>query len=200
MARSKCFCSTLLVSFSRPFNGQAEPIAADTTAITDFEHWQDNVRKPALDILTCQFLSPSEIIMEAMLTRERCLQLSWTTRKRYQIRRACRRRLQGILPPLKLPRKSIRAPFPPNHADPARRDCRPEALAKRSCLTCSRDPARPFMVEEREWDNHLRTRSHRMALKRAARADERQKYLEQRAARSAVATEEGQEEAGPPLS
>lgn len=53
------------------------------------------------------------------------------------------------------------------------------------------------MVEERDWDNHLRTRSHRMALKRAARALERQKYLEQRAAGFADATD-GKEEAGPP--
>jgi hypothetical protein len=37
-----------------------------------------------------------------------------------------------------------------------------------------------------------------MALKRAARADERQKYLEQRAAGLADATDEKQEEAGPP--
>lgn len=54
------------------------------------------------------------------------------------------------------------------------------------------------MVEERDWDTHLRTRSHRMALKRAARADERQKYLEQRAVGASDATDGKQKAAGLP--
>ncbi|GAA5976534.1 hypothetical protein JCM10908_005534 [Rhodotorula pacifica] len=79
----------------------------------------------------------------------------------------------------------------------APRAAAPEALAKRSCALCSRDPAQPFMVEERDWNNHLKTRSHRMALKRAARGEERKKYLEQRVAGSASASVY-EEEAGSP--
>ncbi|POY72537.1 hypothetical protein BMF94_4363 [Rhodotorula taiwanensis] len=65
----------------------------------------------------------------------------------------------------------LRAPEPVN----------PDALAKRACPACSSDPSQPFMVEERDWESHLRTRSHRMSLKRAARAAERDHYLAQRA-------------------
>ncbi|KWU44068.1 tRNA dimethylallyltransferase [Rhodotorula sp. JG-1b] len=117
-------------------NGEVEVFLLDAS---NLEHWQDNVRKPALDILT-SFLDDS----------------------------------QALPDPENLSETAARHLAAPQAAAP-------EALAKRSCLTCSRDPTRPFMVEERDWDNHLRTRSHRMALKRAARADERQKYLEQRA-------------------
>ncbi|TKA57427.1 hypothetical protein B0A53_00656 [Rhodotorula sp. CCFEE 5036] len=133
-------------------NGEVEVFLLDAS---DLEHWQDNVRKPALDILT-SFLDDSQALPDPESLSETAA-------------------------------KHLAAP----------QAAAPDALAKRSCLICSGDPARPFMVEERDWDNHLRTRSHRMALKRAARALERQKYLEQRAAGFADATD-GKEEAGPP--
>ncbi|GAA6052700.1 hypothetical protein JCM3770_007181 [Rhodotorula araucariae] len=37
------------------------------------------------------------------------------------------------------------------------------SLTKRSCPTCTHDLARPFMVEERQWDAHLLTKAHKMA-------------------------------------
>lgn len=65
---------------------------------------------------------------------------------------------------------------------------RPEALTKRPCPVCTANPAQPFLVEERDWDSHLRTRTHRSALKRNARAEERRRYLEQRDATAVAAT------------
>ncbi|BGP54227.1 hypothetical protein JCM8202_001360 [Rhodotorula sphaerocarpa] len=62
----------------------------------------------------------------------------------------------------------------------------PEALKKRPCPVCTANPAQPFLVEERDWDSHLRTRTHRSALKRNARAEERRRYLEQRDATAAA--------------
>ncbi|GAA5851464.1 hypothetical protein JCM9279_001075 [Rhodotorula babjevae] len=38
--------------------------------------------------------------------------------------------------------------------------------AKRACPTCTRDPARPFLVEERQWDAHLGSKTHRVAARR----------------------------------
>ncbi|GAA5932151.1 tRNA dimethylallyltransferase [Sporobolomyces koalae] len=37
-----------------------------------------------------------------------------------------------------------------------------KAKSKRACGTCTRDPARPFMVEERQWAAHIKTKSHRV--------------------------------------
>ncbi|BGP38488.1 tRNA dimethylallyltransferase, mitochondrial [Rhodotorula kratochvilovae] len=45
--------------------------------------------------------------------------------------------------------------------------------AKRSCPTCTRDPQRPFMVEERQWDAHLQTKAHRMAGRKRERRGRR---------------------------
>ncbi|GAA5910294.1 hypothetical protein JCM8208_003499 [Rhodotorula glutinis] len=38
--------------------------------------------------------------------------------------------------------------------------------AKRPCPTCTRDPARPFLVEERQWDAHLGSKTHRVAARK----------------------------------
>ncbi|GAA5879550.1 hypothetical protein JCM16303_003248 [Sporobolomyces ruberrimus] len=37
-----------------------------------------------------------------------------------------------------------------------------QAKSKRACETCTRDEARPFMVEERQWAAHIKTKAHRV--------------------------------------
>ncbi|GAA5949266.1 hypothetical protein JCM3765_003349 [Sporobolomyces pararoseus] len=37
-----------------------------------------------------------------------------------------------------------------------------QAKLKRACDTCTRDLSKPFMVEERQWSSHIKTKSHRM--------------------------------------
>ncbi|GEM07058.1 tRNA dimethylallyltransferase [Rhodotorula toruloides] len=55
----------------------------------------------------------------------------------------------------------------------------PSARIKRPCLVCTRGPGQPFLVEERLWDEHVKTRTHRMALRRQSKAE--WKDLRQRA-------------------
>ncbi|GAA5866194.1 hypothetical protein JCM1840_005107 [Sporobolomyces johnsonii] len=38
----------------------------------------------------------------------------------------------------------------------------PSAHAKRACEMCTREPDRPFMVEERQWAGHIKTKAHRI--------------------------------------
>ncbi|KAJ8295762.1 tRNA dimethylallyltransferase [Rhodotorula toruloides] len=44
------------------------------------------------------------------------------------------------------------------------------ARVKRPCPVCTHDLGQPFLVEERLWDEHVKTRTHRMALRRQNKA------------------------------
>ncbi|GAA6000231.1 hypothetical protein JCM10207_007917 [Rhodosporidiobolus poonsookiae] len=50
----------------------------------------------------------------------------------------------------------------------------PTAHVKRACKVCTRDPLRPTMVEERQWDAHVQTRAHRIALSKQKKGAERE--------------------------
>ncbi|GAA5905356.1 tRNA dimethylallyltransferase [Sporobolomyces salmoneus] len=41
-----------------------------------------------------------------------------------------------------------------------------QAKSKRACETCTRDPLKPFTVEERQWSAHIKTKSHRIQAQR----------------------------------
>ncbi|KAL7340048.1 tRNA dimethylallyltransferase [Rhodotorula toruloides] len=62
------------------------------------------------------------------------------------------------------------------------------ARIKRPCLVCTRDPGQPFLVEERLWDEHVKTRTHRMALRRQNKAQWKGQRREQET-REAAAVE-----------
>ncbi|GAA5974200.1 hypothetical protein JCM11641_003322 [Rhodosporidiobolus odoratus] len=65
----------------------------------------------------------------------------------------------------------------------------PAAHLKRACPTCTRDPNRPLMVEERQWEGHLKTKAHRIAVQKQKKAVEKE-------ARRAAASRQGREEDG----
>ncbi|GAA5855921.1 hypothetical protein JCM8547_000417 [Rhodosporidiobolus lusitaniae] len=66
------------------------------------------------------------------------------------------------------------------------------AHSKRACETCTRDPSRPTMVEESQWDAHLRTKGHRIAVQKRKKAEEKAARREEQA-RAANAEQDGVE-------
>ena len=44
-----------------------------------------------------------------------------------------------------------------------------EARRKRTCIVCSIDPDKPVMIDESDWDVHVRTRSHKRLIGREER-------------------------------
>ncbi|KAM0754775.1 tRNA isopentenyltransferase [Meredithblackwellia eburnea MCA 4105] len=60
-------------------------------------------------------------------------------------------------------------------------------IKKIACESCSEDPSRPFLVEERGWDAHLISKTHRARLRRATPLEERIPYLKEKAERDKVA-------------
>ncbi|KAI4522524.1 hypothetical protein K525DRAFT_198593 [Schizophyllum commune Loenen D] len=44
-----------------------------------------------------------------------------------------------------------------------------EARRKRTCTVCSIDPDKPVMINESDWDVHVRTRSHKRLIGREER-------------------------------
>ncbi|GAA5841632.1 hypothetical protein JCM3766R1_006795 [Sporobolomyces carnicolor] len=53
------------------------------------------------------------------------------------------------------------------HLAPTRSDDA-QAKSKRACDTCTRDPLKPFMVEERQWNAHVKTKAHRIQAQNAS--------------------------------
>ncbi|GAA5821382.1 hypothetical protein JCM11251_004597 [Rhodosporidiobolus azoricus] len=65
------------------------------------------------------------------------------------------------------------------------------AHTKRLCPTCTRDPERPVMVEERRWEEHTRTRGHRIGAQKRRKGEEKERR------RAAEAAEANGEDGGP---
>ncbi|BGP14440.1 hypothetical protein JCM10213_004563 [Rhodosporidiobolus nylandii] len=53
------------------------------------------------------------------------------------------------------------------------------AHMKRACPICTRDPQRPVMVEERQWDGHLKTKTHRIAAQKQRKGAKAESELRQ---------------------
>ncbi|KAI5900077.1 tRNA isopentenyltransferase [Schizophyllum commune H4-8] len=71
-----------------------------------------------------------------------------------------------------------------------------EARRKRTCTVCSIDTDKPVMIDESEWDVHVRTRSHKRLIGREDRLKKIAYYKGLKAAAKAEKEGEGEGEAG----